>query len=71
MIGFAIARAFSSMGRDVVMLEADRTPGMHASSRNSEVLHAYAKEKGIAHRRVGKLVVATSDAEVGTLSRQV
>src|SRR5689334_13072293 len=63
---------------------------MHASSRNSEVLHAgfhyatgsmkarfcvagrralyqYARAKDIAHRRIGKLVVATSEAELATL----
>ena len=91
-VGFAIARALSSAGRDVIVLEAERAPGMHASSRNSEVLHAgfyylpgslkarlcvagrrslyaYAREKGIAHRRVGKLVVATSEAEIATLQK--
>ena len=91
-VGFAIARTLSSAGRDVIVLEAERAPGMHASSRNSEVLHAgfyylpgslkarlcvagrrslyaYAREKGIAHRRVGKLVVATSEAEIATLQK--
>ena len=89
-IGFAIARALALAGRDVIVLEAERAPGMHASSRNSEVLHAgfhyppgslkarlcasgrralhaFAKAKGIAHRRLGKLVVATSEAEIPTL----
>jgi L-2-hydroxyglutarate oxidase LhgO len=89
-VGFAIARALAAAGRDVIVLEAERAPGMHASSRNSEVLHAgfyyppgslkarlcvsgrralyaYAKAKGIAHRRLGKLVVATSEAQIATL----
>jgi L-2-hydroxyglutarate oxidase LhgO len=39
-IGLAIARAFAREGRDVVVLEAERSLGMHASSRNSEVVHA-------------------------------
>jgi len=89
-IGLAIARALALQGRDVVVLEAERAPGMHASSRNSEVLHAgfhyatgslkarlcvtgrralyaYAQARGVAHRRVGKLVVATSEPEIATL----
>lgn len=89
-VGLAIARALSRRGREVVVLEAERATGMHASSRNSEVLHAgfyypvgslkarlcvagrralyaYAREKGIAHRRVGKLIVATSEPELATL----
>jgi L-2-hydroxyglutarate oxidase LhgO len=79
-------------GREVVVLESERAPGMHTSSRNSEVVHAgfhypagslkarlcvagrralyaYAEEKGIAHRRLGKLVVATSEAEIPVLEK--
>jgi L-2-hydroxyglutarate oxidase LhgO len=89
-IGLAVARALARQGHEVVVLEAERLPGMHASSRNSEVLHAgfhyapgslkarlcvagrrtlceYAEAHGIAQRRVGKLVVATSEAEIATL----
>ena len=74
------------------MLEAERATGMHASSRNSEVLHAgfhyptgsfkarfcvagrralyaYAEANQIPHRRVGKLVVATAEAELPALEQ--
>ncbi len=40
MVGLAIARALAQSGRDVVVLEAESAPGQHASSRNSEVIHA-------------------------------
>ena len=89
-IGLAIARALAQQGREVVVLETERAIGMHASSRNSEVMHAgfyypagslkarfcvagrralyaYAQEKGVIHRRIGKLVVATSEPEMATL----
>lgn len=39
-IGLAIARRLALQGREVVVLEAERAPGMHTSSRNSEVIHA-------------------------------
>ncbi len=39
-VGFAVARAFAVLGREVVVLEAESTFGSHASSRNSEVVHA-------------------------------
>jgi L-2-hydroxyglutarate oxidase LhgO len=39
-IGLAIARALALAGREVVVLERERAPGQHTSSRNSEVLHA-------------------------------
>jgi L-2-hydroxyglutarate oxidase LhgO len=85
-IGLAIARALARAGREVVVLERERAPAQHTSSRNSEVLHAglyyppgslkarlcvqgraalvrYCSDRGIAHRLVGKLVVATRDAQ--------
>jgi L-2-hydroxyglutarate oxidase LhgO len=91
-VGLAIARALALQGREVVVLESERAPGMHTSSRNSEVIHAgfyypngslkarlcvagrnalyaYAEQRGIAHRRVGKLVVATSEAELAVLEK--
>jgi L-2-hydroxyglutarate oxidase LhgO len=91
-VGLAAARALALRGREVVVLESERAPGMHTSSRNSEVVHAgfhypkgslkarlcvagrralyaYAEEKGIAHRRLGKLVVATSEAEIAVLEK--
>jgi L-2-hydroxyglutarate oxidase LhgO len=39
-VGLAIARALARAGREVVILEAEGILGAHASSRNSEVLHA-------------------------------
>ena len=39
-VGLAIARSLAMAGRYVVVLEREEQPGMHASSRNSEVLHA-------------------------------
>jgi len=39
-VGLAVARALALEGRRVVVLEAERRFGMHASSRNSEVIHA-------------------------------
>lgn len=91
-IGLAIARALARAGREVVVLERERAPGQHTSSRNSEVLHAglyyppgslkarlcvagrralvrYCQDRGIAHRRLGKLVVATRDEQRATLAQ--
>jgi L-2-hydroxyglutarate oxidase LhgO len=39
-VGFAVARALARAGREVVVLEAESVFGSHASSRNSEVVHA-------------------------------
>lgn len=39
-VGLAVARALALAGRDVVVLEAEPGLGAHASSRNSEVIHA-------------------------------
>lgn len=39
-IGLAVGRALALAGRDVVILEAESRTGLHASSRNSEVIHA-------------------------------
>ena len=35
--------------------------------RGAQLLYAYCAERGVAHRRCGKLLVATSQAEVGAL----
>jgi L-2-hydroxyglutarate oxidase LhgO len=90
-IGLAIARALALSGLDVVVLEAERDPGQHATSRNSEVIHAglyypagslkatscvagrrrlleYCEARRVAHRLCGKLIVATSQAELGALA---
>ena len=91
-VGLAVARELALAGRDVTVLEAERQFGMHASSRNSEVIHAgiyyptgslkaracvagrdmlyrYCVERGIAHRRVGKLLIAAHPDEVPVLMR--
>ncbi len=39
-VGLAVARALSQSGRHVIVLEAEGRFGLHASSRNSEVIHA-------------------------------
>lgn len=39
-IGLAVARALNQRGRHVTVLEAEQHIGLHASSRNSEVIHA-------------------------------
>ena len=89
-VGLAAGRALAKAGRELVVLEAEAQIGMHASSRNSEVIHAgiyypegslkarfcvqgkqmlyeYCRDKRIAHRRIGKLIVATAEADVAKL----
>ncbi len=39
-VGLAIARAVAQAGREVIVLESESEFGAHASSRNSEVIHA-------------------------------
>jgi L-2-hydroxyglutarate oxidase LhgO len=39
-VGLAIARSLAKSGREVLVLESEPQIGMHASSRNSEVIHA-------------------------------
>ncbi len=39
-VGLAVARSLAVAGREVVVLESEAEIGMHASSRNSEVIHA-------------------------------
>ncbi len=91
-IGLAVARALARSGRDVVVIERERSPGQHASSRNSEVLHAgiyyppgslkarlcvpgrralvrYCRARGVGHRLIGKLIVATRPSQRPTLAR--
>ncbi|MEW6694126.1 L-2-hydroxyglutarate oxidase LhgO [Tepidimonas thermarum] len=90
-IGLAVARALAQAGREVVVLERERTVGTGVSARNSEVIHAglyytpgshkarlcvrgkellyaYAAERGIGHRRCGKLVVATEPDPMAALA---
>lgn len=91
-VGLAVARALAKGGRDVVLLEAEAALGTHASSRNSEVIHAgiyyppdslkarlcvegrerlyeYCAERGVPHRRIGKIIVATREEEIPSLER--
>jgi L-2-hydroxyglutarate oxidase LhgO len=39
-VGLAVARRLAQAGRAVLVLEAEKTIGLHTSSRNSEVIHA-------------------------------
>ena len=39
-VGLAVARRLAQSGREVLVLEAEKTIGVHTSSRNSEVIHA-------------------------------
>jgi L-2-hydroxyglutarate oxidase LhgO len=39
-VGLAVARRLAAAGREVIVLEAERSIGMGTSSRNSEVIHA-------------------------------
>ncbi|WP_353646358.1 NAD(P)/FAD-dependent oxidoreductase [Mesorhizobium sp. WSM2239] len=39
-VGLAIARSLALSGREVLVVEKERTIGAHTSSRNSEVIHA-------------------------------
>ncbi|TIN01584.1 MAG: NAD(P)/FAD-dependent oxidoreductase [Mesorhizobium sp.] len=89
-VGLAIARRLALEGREVLVVEAEDSPGLGTSSRNSEVIHAgiyypkgslkaqlcvegknalyrYCEARGIPHQRIGKLIVATSDAELPIL----
>jgi L-2-hydroxyglutarate oxidase LhgO len=91
-VGLAVAREFALAGREVMVLETERSVGVHTSSRNSEVIHAgiyyppgslkaqlcvegrkalyaYCAERGVAHARTGKLIVATAEEEIPTLLR--
>lgn len=85
-VGLACARELARLGREVVILEANRMIGMETSSRNSEVIHGglyypsgslkaalcvtgrallyeFCGQFGVAHRRCGKLIVATDPSQ--------
>jgi L-2-hydroxyglutarate oxidase LhgO len=91
-VGLAVARELAGAGREVIILDAANAIGTHASSRNSEVIHAglyyptgslkarlcvegrallyaYCAERGVEHRRIGKIIVATDDREVTLVRR--
>ena len=40
LVGLAIAAQLAARGQSVLVLEQENWPGQHASSRNSEVIHA-------------------------------
>lgn len=90
LVGLAIAAQLAARGQSVLVLEQENWPGQHASSRNSEVIHAgiyypagslkaelcrsgrdqlyaWCAARGVAHRQIGKLVVAVNAAEVPAL----
>jgi L-2-hydroxyglutarate oxidase LhgO len=89
-VGLSVARAIARRDREVIVIEREREAGRHASSRNSEVIHAgihyapgslkarlcvlgqellyvYCEINRIAHRRCGKLTVASSASDEGAL----
>lgn len=91
-VGLAVARALQLEGREVILLEKEKTFGTETSSRNSEVIHAgiyyepgslkarfcvrgkqllydYCQSRDIPHSRIGKVIVATQDAEIATLEK--
>jgi L-2-hydroxyglutarate oxidase LhgO len=93
-IGLSIARALALEGREVLIMEAEDTFGIHTSSRNSEVIHAgiyypkdslkatlcvkgkkllyeYCELRDIPFKRVGKLIVATNESEIETVTQYI
>ena len=62
----------SSRNSEVIHAGIYYPPGSlkaRACLEGKERLYAWCRERGVAHRAVGKLVVATSDAEIATLER--
>ena len=89
-VGLACAQRLAAQGRQVLVLEQEQWPGQHASSRNSEVIHAglyyapgslkaelcrrgrdmlyrWCEQRGVAHRRIGKVLVAVEENELPAL----
>ena len=89
-IGLAIAQRLAAGGREVLVLEQEAATGQHASSRNSEVIHAglyyppgslkarlcrkgqellydWCAARQVPCAPIGKLLVATSEAELPAL----
>lgn len=89
-VGLAIAQRLARSGHEVVVLEQEDWPGQHASSRNSEVIHAgiyyppgslkarlcregrellyaWCSEFDVAHKQIGKLLVAVEEDELPAL----
>ncbi len=90
-VGLAIAQRLAAHGREVLVLEQEAAIGQHASSRNSEVIHAglyyppgslkarlcrqglellydWCAERQVPCAPIGKLLVATSEAELPALA---
>lgn len=90
-VGLAVARRLARAGREVLILEREKTFGSGISSRNSEVIHAgiyyplgslkarlcvsgqqalyaFCLSHGVAHRRCGKLLVATDESQMPKLT---
>ena len=89
-LGLAVARRIAATGREILVLEAEKSIGTQTSSRNSEVIHAgiyypqdsfkartcvvgreklyaFCQSRQIPAKAIGKLIVATQDAQVPRL----
>ncbi len=64
MVGLAVATARALKGREVRVLDAANA---QLCIRGEVLLHDYCIERGIGHSRCGKLIVATSKAQVAQL----
>jgi L-2-hydroxyglutarate oxidase LhgO len=74
-VGLALARALAERGDSVLVLEAEAALGLHASSRNSEVIHAgiYYKPDSLKARlcRRGQSLLYAYCAERGIEARRL
>jgi len=93
-VGLAVAREILARRPQarIAILEKESAPGLHASGRNSGVMHcgiyygsdtmkarvcstgakrmlAFAKQENIAHNQCGKVVLATSEAQLPTVEK--
>jgi len=65
----AIGTGASSRNSEVIHAGLYAAPGsLKASLRGRELLYAYCAERGVAHRRCGKLIVATDPAQEPALA---
>jgi L-2-hydroxyglutarate oxidase LhgO len=74
-VGLAVARRLALAGREVIVLEAESSIGIHTSSRNSEVIHAgiYYPTGSLRARMcvAGKLALYRYCAEHGIQHRRI